>query len=98
MVVRLFLLLFIICVGNSWSLEAATYYVSTTGNDAHACSTTDSAGTNKATPAGAMSCLSAGDTLRIHSGTYAGFTVNVSGSAGSVITIESYPGETATVS
>lgn len=50
--------------------KTATYYVSKTGSDAHACSTTDSAGTNKLTILGGIGCLSFGDTLRVHGGTY----------------------------
>lgn len=51
--------------------EAANYYVSKAGLDAHACSTTDSAATNRLTIHVALLCLSAGDTLTIHAGTYA---------------------------
>jgi len=63
----LFFLLFCLPV------KAATYYVSKTGNNNNACSTTDSAGTNKLTITAGVGCLSSGDTLIIHgvpSGTY----------------------------
>jgi parallel beta-helix repeat protein len=50
---------------------AATYYVSKTGLDSHACSTTDSAGTNKLTINAGLGCLAAGDSLIVHAGTYA---------------------------
>src|SRR5262245_55741700 len=63
------LLFFIILAASpAWT---ATYYVSTTGSDAHSCSITDSAGTNKLTVNAGLGCLSGGDTLIIHSGTYA---------------------------
>ena len=51
--------------------NAATYYVSKTGNNSNDCSTTDSDKTNKQTIAAGIGCLSAGDTLEIHTGTYA---------------------------
>lgn len=50
--------------------SAATYYISTDGDDGHVCSTTDSAGTNRSTWTGGIGCLSSGDTLVIHGGTY----------------------------
>ena len=31
----------LMCLANPWSLQAATYYVRTGGNDSHACSSID---------------------------------------------------------
>jgi len=80
--------------------HAATRYVSTTGNDGNACSTTDSAGTNKATLSGGISCMAAGDTLYIHAGTYTA-TYSYSGPNGTSYTdapiISAYSGETVTL-
>src|SRR5437588_12248506 len=50
--------------------HGATYYVSKTGSDAHGCSTTDSAATNTLTISAGARCLSPGDTLVVHAGTY----------------------------
>lgn len=80
---------------------AATYYVSKTGLDAHACSTTDSAATNRLTINAGIACLAAGDILIIHVGTYVEYFGQVvqppSGSAGSPTTIRSASGELVTV-
>jgi hypothetical protein len=79
----------------SFSVQAATYHVATTGNDAHACSTSQTITTPKKTIAAAVACLGAGDTLFIRSGTYAE-TIDLgtkSGTAGNYIRIAAYPGE-----
>ncbi len=90
---KLFLFLFLMMTSPAW---AATYYVSTTGLDAHACSTTDSAATNKLTISGGIDCLTnPGDILYVHSGTYtAGFAlISLNGAAGSPITIARHPSD-----
>lgn len=77
------------------SAHAATYYVSKAGSDAHSCSTTDSAGTNKVSIAAGIACLSSGDTLLVHTGTYNEVFNNpsiASGSAGAYTRIAAYPG------
>lgn len=74
------------------AVHAATYYVSTTGNDSNP-------GTQSQpfqTLAKGVSPLNAGDTLYIRGGTY-NQPINVggkSGTAGNYITIAGYPGET----
>lgn len=78
---------------------ANTYYVSKTGLDAHACSTTDSAGTNRLTITQGAACLSAGDTLAVHAGTYTEGLNDIlpSGSAGNPTKLIAVSGETVTV-
>lgn len=84
--------------------EAATYYVSKTGSDSHACSQTDGAATNKLTVAGVaggISCLSSGDTLVIHTGTYteaiAAGKIPSGGGEGSRTFVKGATGETVTL-
>lgn len=67
-------ILFVLCVASpAW---ATTRYVSaTSGNNANSCATSESStiGNAKATltgATGALSCMAAGDTLRMHAGTY----------------------------
>lgn len=83
-----------------WS-EAATYYVATTGSDANSCATAQTIGTPKLTIASGLGCLAAGDTLYIRTGTYTEqlleTSFGASGSAGSIITVSNYNGETVTL-
>jgi len=73
------------------SVYAATYYVSTSGNDSNNCTSTSTA---CRTISSGISRLSAGDTLYILGGTYTGtVSVSKSGTAGSYITISSYQNE-----
>jgi Concanavalin A-like lectin/glucanases superfamily/Right handed beta helix region len=50
--------------------DSATYHVTTSGNDSNSCSAATSVGTAKRNPANGADCLSPGDTLFIHAGTY----------------------------
>jgi hypothetical protein len=81
--------------------EAATYYVATTGNDAHVCTTAQTITTPKRTIASGVSCLKPGDKLYIRAGTYTERIdlqgPNKTGTAGYYITIAGYPGEKPTV-
>jgi hypothetical protein len=81
--------------------DAATYYVATTGNDAHVCTTAQTVTTPKRTIASGITCLKPGDKLYIRAGTYTEridlATPNKSGAAGSYITIAGYPGERPTI-
>lgn len=80
----------------------ATYYVSTTGNNANSCAAAQNIATPKLTIQAGIGCLAAGDTLQIRQGTYFEtigwhlFTIP-SGTAGNIITMMSYPGETASI-
>lgn len=89
---RLTVLLFVsvICLG-AGTLDAATYYVSTTGND----TTGDgSIGNPWKTITKGQSMLAAGDTLLVRGGRYyETVTLTVQGSEGSPITIQNYPEE-----
>jgi parallel beta-helix repeat protein len=79
----------------SFSVQAATYHVATTGNDGHTCGSSQSITTPKKTIASAVACLSPGDTLFIRSGTYME-TIDLgtkSGTAGNYIRLAAYPGE-----
>jgi hypothetical protein len=90
-------ILFILC--EAITAEAATYYVATTGNDAHVCTTAQKITTPKRTIKSGITCLKPGDTLYIRSGTYAE-TINLgtkTGTAGSYIKIASYSGEKVTI-
>lgn len=62
--VALFVLIF------SANGEAATYYVSPTGNNANSCVSAQNSSTPKLTLSGAQSCMVGGDTLIIKAGTY----------------------------
>jgi parallel beta-helix repeat protein len=81
--------------------EAATYYVATTGNDAHVCTTAQAITTPKRTIKSGISCLKPGDKLYIRGGTYTEqidlMGPNKTGTAGYYITIAGYPGEKPTV-
>jgi hypothetical protein len=83
--------------------EAATYHVAKTGGAGVSCATAQNWASNSAnaklTIAGGIGCLSSGDTLIIHAGTYdesvvSGLTVNIpNGSVGAPTTIQNYPGD-----
>src|SRR5215831_9083575 len=60
----------LMCLANPWSLQAATYYVRTGGNDKNACSSIDDDAYARRNPSAGIACLAAGDTLIIHAGTY----------------------------
>lgn len=86
----------------SIAAHAQTFYVATTGNDGNSCVQAQNVGTPKQTIQSGIGCLGAGDTLQIRQGTYheiIGFHLFSipSGTAGNVITMMSYPGETATI-
>src|SRR5215510_16621861 len=56
---------------NVIDVEAAIYYVSTSGNNANSCATAQGKGSSaKRNVSQALACLSPGDTLRIQAGTY----------------------------
>jgi parallel beta-helix repeat protein len=81
--------------------EAATYYVATTGNDSHACTTAQTITTPKRTIKSGIACLKPGDRLYIRGGTYTEqvdlIGPNKTGQAGYYITIAGYPGEKPTI-
>ena len=52
------------------TVQAATYYVATTGNDARTCATAQTITTPKRTIASGVACLNPGDTLYIRAGTW----------------------------
>lgn len=83
------------------SAFATNYYVNDTGGDnSRNCMTAQTIGTPKKTITSALSCLSAGDTLYVRSGTYVeSFTDTVppGSSWGSPVTISAYMGETVTL-
>ena len=105
------LLTTVLCLGSVLSpsvANATAYYVATTGNNGNSCSTATNPNGSapRRTIAQGIACLSAGDTLYIRQGTYVEQLRNWDGSvtfpAGTdwgsgVITIASYPGETATL-
>ena len=53
------------------SVEAATYYVATTGSDINSCAVAQSPATPLQTIAAGIACLSSGDTLLVGDGNYA---------------------------
>jgi hypothetical protein len=83
------------------TVEAATYYVATTGNDAHVCTTAQTLTTPKRTIKSGITCLKPGDKLYIRAGTYTEqidlVGPNKTGTAGNYITIAGYPGEKVTL-
>ena len=85
----------------AFTAEATTYYVATTGNDTHVCTTAQTSTTPKRTIKSGITCLNPGDTLYIRAGTYTEqidlMGPNKTGTAGHYITIAGYPGETVTV-
>src|SRR5262249_43798995 len=63
--------LMIIGIVSVIDVEAAVYYVSTSGSNTNSCATATNPGTSaKRNVAAGLACLSAGDTLRIQAGTY----------------------------
>lgn len=88
---------------------AATYYVSTSGNDANSCATATSTtqANQKRHIASGVACLSPGDTLYVHAGTYTASSDIIDNSAttvpagtdwnAGVITVGVYPSETVTI-
>src|SRR5215472_11786325 len=74
------------------SVEAATYYVATTGSDINSCAVAQSPATPLQTIAAGIACLSGGDTLLVANGTYSeGINLNTlpNGSAGNNTTVKS---------
>lgn len=77
-------------IGLSTPVEAAVYYLSSTGRDSSPCSSAQIPTTPKLTFASAWGCLVAGDTLVVQDGTYSqdfGPPAGKSGSASAVITV-----------
>ncbi len=75
-------------------MNAATYYVATTGND----SNSGSSSSPFLTVQRGVNAASAGDTVYLRGGTYnQTVSISKSGSSGSPITISGYPGETAII-
>ncbi len=71
-----------------------TYYVSTTGNDANACTPNDLSKAKRTIQQGVL-CAQAGETVMVKAGTYTENVTNWrSGSAGSPITVKAASGET----
>jgi len=80
------------------NVNAASYYVATTGSDGNTCTQARSTSTPKRTISNAVGCLVAGDTLYIRQGTYSGIDNNStfipSGTSWTnLVTISGYPGE-----
>ncbi len=81
-----------IVLGVASSLEAATYYVATNGNDTTG---TGAIGSPWATITKGQSMLAPGDTLLVRGGRYyESVTLTNQGAVGNPITIKAYPGET----
>src|SRR5438552_2099353 len=80
-------------------LNAATYYVSTSGNDSNSCTQAQSSSTPKLTISGGASCLAAGDTLLIMAGTYQENQPSslTSGTSSNVVTIKANPGSSVVI-
>lgn len=82
---------------------ATRYWVAPSGNDANSCTSIDGdndPGVYRATPKGAMGCLSGGDTLTIKAGTYTGKTAVIASvpaglSANAPTIVEGEPADTA---
>ncbi len=90
------------------SVEAATYYVSQSGNDGNSCAAAQSQTetSQKATIAAGVACLTAGDRLLIHGGTYTGMSNTIdsqsfrvpSGTSWTMpVTIGGVPGEAVSI-
>ena len=89
-----------VCLGLPALVEAATYYVSKSGSDNNSCTTAQSPnGNTKRTIRAGLACLSAGDTLVAHAGTYNEGNLNPPGgnSWSAPVTITVASGETAIV-
>ena len=67
---KFLLLKLVILVSMGSRALAATYYVSTTGNNNNTCTQAQSLSTPKRTIAAGISCMSGGDTLRVRGGSY----------------------------
>jgi hypothetical protein len=93
-------LFFFIFIG-AVTVQAATYFVATTGSNAHSCAVAQTITTPKQTIAGGIACLNPGDTLYIRAGTWTEQIdlqdANKTGTAGNYITIAGYPGEAVTI-
>jgi parallel beta-helix repeat protein len=84
------------------TVQAATYYVAKTGNDANGCATAQNIATPKLTINAGIACLTtAGDTIYIRAGTYVeniqADNLPASGTASARITIARYQNETVTM-
>ena len=85
------------------TVQAATYYVATTGNDAVSCANSTNIATPRKTIQQGMNCMAAGDTLYIRAGTYdQGIdsndqTIPTGTSWTNAPLISAYPGETVTL-
>ena len=80
--------------------HAATYYVAKTGSDSNSCTGAQSAATPKRTVVAGLSCLSAGGTLLIGSGTYNEILLNTipAGTASQRTVVKGHNGATWTLS
>jgi parallel beta-helix repeat protein len=82
------------------TVQAATYYVATTGNDANSCAAAQNVNTPKKTIQSGLGCPGPGDTVYIRGGTYAeridsgNYTIPTGTSWNAPVTIAGYPGET----
>ena len=61
------------------NVSAATYYLSTVGNDSNSCAIAQSVSSAKQTFSSAKACLAPGDVLVIRDGTYSGSSNAFSG-------------------
>src|SRR5262245_14879571 len=106
MLFKLSPVLIIIGIVNTIDIEAATYYVSTSGNNANSCATAQGMDASaRRNVAQGLACLGSGDTLRIQAGTYNSSSDVIdyqvleppSGSAGAPTIIEANPGDIVTL-
>lgn len=88
----------------NWPVVNKTYYVSKLGSDSNTCTQAESTteASQKLTIAGGIGCLSAGDTLFIHTGTYEEVITEATFASGgtswtSPIKVAAYPAETVIV-
>lgn len=81
------------------SASAATYHVAKTGNNSFTCAASTSAANPRLTVAAGLACMSGGDTLIIHAGTYAEDLVNSipGGSSSGYTRLINNPGDTVTM-
>jgi Fe-S cluster biogenesis protein NfuA len=95
---RIAWVLLTLLIGSYPALAANTYYVRTNGTAVGCVANTDTVAGSRSTIRGGMACLSGGDTLIVHAGTYAegidGTYNQPSGSAGAPTTIRNATGET----
>lgn len=101
---RIALYALLLILGDVWQIDAATYYVATTGSDARSCGTAQTITTPKQTIGSGVTCLSSGDTLSIRAGTYAeilewfGWPGGTQGTSwATAITISAYANEAVTI-